>query len=233
VVSDQCEEEEMRKRRVAAAAAILAAGGVAFAQTGGKYSGAGIARGGDIPYPVNTSITGMVTLEVRVSAGGAAEKVQTVTDTPPLTDAAANAVKGWKYSPATLDGVPVPGVVDVNVVFNPFNPGGAGIANGTAAPPAGGEQSKGDFRPAQVKSATFAAFPANTVTSGTVVMIAKVGNDGNLSGARVLRGAGVLSAAATRAVNGWTFGPATYKGVAVDSYLPVVFVFPSAAMGNP
>ena len=136
----------MRKRwRVAAAAAILVASGVGFGQTGGKYNGAGIARGGDIPYPVNASITGMVTLEVTVGAGGGVEKVQTVTDTPPLTDAATNAVKNWKYSPAMLDGVPVAGVVDVNVVFNPFNPGGAGIANGTAAPRQGLEQSKEIF----------------------------------------------------------------------------------------
>jgi len=221
------------RRGVAAAAAILLAGVVVFGQTNGKYNGAGIARGGDIPYPVNTSITGMVTLEVSVGAGGGAEKVQTVTDTPPLTDAATNALKSWKYSPATLDGVPVAGVVDVNVVFNPFNPGGAGIANGTATPSEGLEWSKGDFRPAQVKSATFAAFPANTLTSGTVVLIVRVGSDGKLLGARVAKGVGVLSAAATTAVRGWTFAPATYKGVAVESYLPVAFVFPSAAMGNP
>jgi len=224
----------MRTRwRVAAAATILVVSGAVFGQTGGKYSGAGIARGGDIPYPVNTSITGMVTLEVSVGAGGGVQKVQTVTDTPPLTDAATNAVKNWKYFTAMLDGVPVAGVVDVNVVFNPFNPGGAGIANGTATPPQGLERSKGDFRPAQVNSATFAAFPANTVTSGTVVVILTVGTDGRLVRERVLKGLGVLSAAATRAVSGWTFTPATYKGVAVESYLPVAFVFPSAAMGNP
>jgi outer membrane biosynthesis protein TonB len=175
----------------------------------------------------------MVTLEVSVGAGGGVEKVQTVTDTPPLTDAARNAVKNWKYSPAMLDGVPVAGVVDVNVVFNPFNPGGAGIANGTPTPPQALERSRGDFRPAQVNSATFAAFPVNTVTSGTVVVIAKVGNDGRLLGERVLKGLGVLSAAATKAVSAWTFTPATYKSVAVESYLPVAFVFPSAAMGNP
>jgi len=216
-----------------AALGILAAAGTVFGQTGGKYNGAGIARGGQIPYPVNTAITGMVTLEVSVGPGGGLQNVQTVTDTPPLTAAATNAVKNRKYSPAMLGGVPVAGVVDVNVVFNPFNPGGVGIANGTAAPPEGLEWTKGDFHPAQVKTARFAAFPANTVTSGTVVLIVKVGSDGSLGGVRVLRSVGALSAAATRSVSGWTFAPATYKGAAVESYLPVVFVFPSAAMGNP
>ena len=103
----------MRKRwRVAAVATILVASGAVFGQTGGKYNAAGIARGGDIPYPVNTSITGMVTLEVSVGADGGVQKVQTVTDTPPLTNAATHAVKNWKYFPAMLDGVPVAGIVD-------------------------------------------------------------------------------------------------------------------------
>ena len=221
------------KWRVGGAAGILVVAGVVFGQTGGKYTGVGIVRGGDVAFPVNTAITGMVALEVSVGPGGGVEKIQTVVDTPPLTEAATSAVKKWKYSPATLNGAPVAGVVDVNVVFNPFNPGGPGIANGTAMPEDGLAWLKGDFHPAQVKSATFAVFPANTVTSGTVVIVAKVGSNGKLVGTRVLKGAGVLSAAATRAVSGWMFAPATYRGAAMESYLPVAFVFPSAALGNP
>jgi len=224
----------MRGRwRVAGAAGSLVVAAVVFGQTGGKYTGVGIVRGGDVAFPVNTAITGMVTVEVSVGPGGGVERIQTVVDTPPLTEAATSAVKNWKYSPAMLNGAPVAGVVDVNVVFNPFNPGGPGIANGTAMPEDGLEWSKGDFHPAQVKSATFAVFPPNTVTSGTVVIVAKVGRNGKLIGTRVLKGAGVLSAAATRAVSGWMFAPATYKGAAMESYLPVAFVFPSAALGNP
>jgi len=224
----------MRGRwRVAGAAGSLVVAAVVFGQTGGKYAGAGIVRGGDVAFPVNTAITGMVTVEVSVGPGGGVERIQTVVDTPPLTKAATSAVKNWKYSPAMLNGAPVAGVVDVNVVFNPFNPGGPGIANGTAMPEDGLEWAKGDFHPAQVKSATFAVFPPNTVTSGTVVIVAKVGRNGKLIGTRVLKGAGVLSAAATRAVSGWMFAPATYKGAAMESYLPVAFVFPSAALGNP
>jgi len=218
---------------VAAAVGILALCGAMWGQTGGKYHGAGVARAGDVPFPVNTAITGMVTLEVSVSATGEVQKVQTVVDTPPLTGAAANAAKTWKFLPATIDGVSVAGVVDVDVVFNPFNPGGVGIANGTPTPPESLDWSKGDFRPARVKSATFAAFPANTLTSGTVVVILKVGSDGSLIGVRSLKNAGVLSGAATQAVSGWTFRSATYKGAAVESYLPVAFVFPSAALGSP
>jgi hypothetical protein len=35
------------------------------------------------------------------------------------------------------------------------------------------------------------------------------------------------------ALRAWTFAPATYKGAPVESYLPVAFVFPSAALARP
>ena len=225
----------MTSRWGAAVAGILLVTGILLAQTsgGGKYHPAGITKVGDIPYPVNTAITGMVILEVSLSPAGAAQNVQTVVDKPPLTEAAATAVKNWKYASATLDGQPVPGIVDVSVVFNPFNPGGVGVPTGTPAPPESLESSKGDFRPPQVKSATFAAYPVDTVRSGTVVVEVKVGKDGTLMWVRVLRGPGVLLGAATSALRAWTFAPATDKGAPVESYLPVAFVFPSAALARP
>lgn len=220
---------------VLAVAGILLVAGVVLGQTsgGGKYRGAGVTKAGEIPYPVSTMITGMVTLELSVDTSGNVQKVQTVMDLPPLTEAAAGAVKNWSYSPAMLGGQPVAGIVDVNVVFNPFNPAGVGVPTGTAAPPESLESSTGDFRPTRVQTAAFAAYPANTVTSGTVVLAVKVANDGSLTGVKVVRGAAVLATAATTAVNGWTFAPATYKGVAVASNLPVAFVFPSAALARP
>ena len=85
----------MRGRWGTLAALGILAAGAAFGQTGGKYNGAGIARGGQIPYPVNTAITGMVTLEVNVGPGGGVQNVQTVTDTPPLTAAARAAARRY------------------------------------------------------------------------------------------------------------------------------------------
>jgi outer membrane biosynthesis protein TonB len=225
----------MTRRWGGAFAGILLVTGVLLAQTsgGGKYRPAGIAKVGEIPYPVNTAITGMVILEVSVSPAGAAQNVQTVVDKPPLTEAAASAVKNWKYAPAMLDGQPVPGIVNVSVVFNPFNPGGVGVPTGTPAPPESLESSKGDFRPPQAKSATFAAYPVDTVRSGTTVMEVKVGKEGRLMWVREVGGPAVLSGAATSALRAWRFAPGTYKGVAVESYLAVAFVFPSAALARP
>jgi hypothetical protein len=64
----------MTRRWGAAVAGTLLVTGVLLAQTsgGGRYHPAGIGKGGEIPSPVNTAITGMVILEVSVSPAGAA-----------------------------------------------------------------------------------------------------------------------------------------------------------------
>jgi hypothetical protein len=85
----------MTRRWGAAVAGILLVTGVLLAQASGdgKYHAAGITKVGEIPYPVNTAITGMVILEVSLSPAGAAQNVQTAVDKPPLTEAAATVLR--------------------------------------------------------------------------------------------------------------------------------------------
>jgi TonB family protein len=142
-------------------------------------------------------------------------------------------VKGWKFAPAMLGGKPVAGTARINVVFNPFNPGNVDIPNKPLPTPesAGGE-GNGGFRCADVKAAKYAVYPPNTVASGTVVLDVKVGADGSVEGVRLLRGAGILWGAATRALKEWEFVPAKYQGKAVESHEVVVYVFVSPAVGT-
>jgi TonB family protein len=203
-------------------------------QAGGNYHGAGVARASDVAYPINTGTTGIVTLDVSVDATGVVQKVDVVRDVPPLTSAAASAVKNWKFSPATLGGQPVAGIARVTVVFNPYNPGGVGLPGEPLKKGAeSGAVSSGDFQPAQVKTANYAAYPASTVTWGAVVLELLVGTDGKVSGVRVVKSLGMLNAAATRAVKGWEFAAASYKGKAVASRLAVAFVFAAPQAGAP
>jgi Gram-negative bacterial TonB protein C-terminal len=83
-----------------------------------------IATASDIPYPVNTATPGIVTLLLKLDATARVENVQALRDIPPLTSTAQTAVQTWTFTPATRDGSPVPSTLSVNVVFNPFNPGG-------------------------------------------------------------------------------------------------------------
>jgi TonB family protein len=153
-------------------------------------------------------------------------------DVPPLKGAAENGVKGWKFSPASVGGQPTAGVGRVNVVFNPFNPGGVIIPTKPLAPAEMPEVTSGGFWPAAVKTAKYAVYPANTVSSGTVVLDVKVGSDGKVANVRVLRGVRALSGVVTRVIKDWEFVPASYEGRAVESHTSVAFVFVSPAVGT-
>ncbi|MGB2636481.1 MAG: TonB family protein, partial [Candidatus Acidiferrum sp.] len=206
----------MRIARVVAAGGVVAlslmAGVWVKGQSAGGtgYHAAGVAQGGSIPYPINAQTPGFVTLDVSVDASGAVENVTVVRDVPPLTAAAQGAVKKWQFTGAIADGQAAAGVVPVDVAFNPYNPSGAGLPGESLQPPS--TTVSGDFQPAGLVKANYAVYPPNTVASGTVVMMVRVGSDGSVHRVRVLRGKGVLADAATAAVKTWGFIAATYKG---------------------
>jgi TonB family protein len=179
---------------------------------------------------MNSQSPGIVTLDVSLDATAAVQNVSVVRDLPPFTAVAQAAVQGWQYTPAMVDGQGIAGAARVNVVFNPFNPGGAGLPGATLQPAtnAGG----GDFQPAQVQTASYATYPPNTVSSGTVVLQVHVGNDGKIHGVIVVRGKGALSGTATQTVKSWTFTAASYQGKPVSSDVVVAFVFASPQAGT-
>jgi TonB family protein len=197
---------------------------------GAGYHAAAVAQGGSIPYPINSQAPGFVTLGVSVDASGAVQNVTVVRDVPPLTAAAAGAVKNWQFTPATVDGQAAAGVVPVDVAFNPYNPSGVGLPGESLQPPS--TTVGGDFQPAALVKANYAAYPPNTVASGTVVMVVHVRSDGSVHRVRVLRGKGVLTDAATAAVKTWGFTPATYKGSTVGGDVTVAFVFATPQAGT-
>jgi outer membrane biosynthesis protein TonB len=228
----------VRKRAaVLRGAVLMAALALGFAiESGGqgsdsRYEPARAASTSDIAYPPQSGTPGMVTLDVSVDGSGGVQKVVAVRDVPPLTGAAENAVNGWKFSPAMKGGQPAPGVVRVNVVFNPFNPGDVSIPNKPLPPPETGGSVSGVFQPPDVRTANYAVYPPNTVASGTVVLDVKIGPDGG-AGFKVLRGAAVLSTAATRAIKTWVFVPGTYEGKPVTTHMVVAYVFVSPAVGT-
>ena len=196
----------------------------------GKYHSAGIAQGGSIAYPMNSSAPGIVSLDVSVDSSGYVQNVTVVRDVPPFTSVVQNAVNGWQYTPAMVDGQGVNGTVRVDVAFNPYNPAGVGLPGESLQAPTGG--AGGDFAPAGVLKANYATYPANTVASGTVVLQVHVGSEGKVHGAIVVRGKGGLNGAATAAAKTWEFAPAMYKGKAVSSDVVVVFVFASPQAGT-
>jgi len=211
-------------------AVCLTAGVGAKGQSHGKYHAAGLGQASEIAYPMNASAPGIVTLDASVDGSGTVQNVSVVRDVPPFTNAAVSAVKTWQFTPALVEGQGVPGVVRVNVAFNPYNPSGVGLPGETFQPVAG--NAVGNFVPAGVTKAHYANYPPNTVASGTVVLQVHVGHEGKVHGAVVVRGKGGLTGAATAAAKTWVFTPGTYEGKNVSSDVVVGFVFASPQMGT-
>jgi TonB family protein len=194
-----------------------------------KYHAAKLAQAGNINYPINAQQPGFVSLDVNVGSDGSAQQVSVVHDVAPFTGAVQNAVTSWQFTPATLNGQAVPGVVPLDVVFNPFNPSGVGLPGESFERPA---SLPGDYQPPMWKNANYATYPPNTVTYGTVVLQVHVGASGQIGKVQVLRGKGVLTDPAVAAVKTWSFTPATYKGKAIASGVAVAFVFANPAAGT-
>ena len=75
----------------------------------------------DPEYPataVKEHVRGFVTLQMVVGVDGLPRDIKAVRSDRELDAAAIDAVKKWKFSPATKDGRPVPVVISVDVMFN-------------------------------------------------------------------------------------------------------------------
>lgn len=73
------------------------------------------------PYPTRAlkeHVRGFVVLQVVVGADGLPRDVKVVRSNPELDKAATDAVKTWRFSPATKDGKPVAVQINVEVHFN-------------------------------------------------------------------------------------------------------------------
>ncbi|MEZ0469974.1 energy transducer TonB [Luteimonas salinilitoris] len=94
-----------------AAAAVATRAPVAVETPAPRYPSAALRRGD----------SGEVVLQVRVGADGSTQDVEVVrgSNSRALDRAAVAAVRRWRFQPALRDGQPVPGMVQVPIVFNP------------------------------------------------------------------------------------------------------------------
>lgn len=71
---------------------------------------------------LRAGLTGQVVLEAVVGLDGAIESVKVVKGNRPLTDAASEAVRKWRYTTPMLDGKPVPAIMTITVNFRLQDP---------------------------------------------------------------------------------------------------------------
>ena len=210
-----------------ALALAMMSGRAAKAQNGGKFVAPKLVNASEISYPVTANSPGFVTLQVNLDGNANIQNIQVVRDAPPLTAAAQTAEQGWSFTAGTSG---VPSSIQVTAVFNPFNPAGVGLPSPGLGPVAGGGSAP--YIPAQVMSASYATYPPNTTSFGTVVLDVRIGSGGDVKRVNVVHGVAALTGSAITAVKTWGFSPAKRNGKAVDSHTVVAFVFPSPALGT-
>jgi len=184
-----------------------------------------VAGASDIAYPVNTTLTGMVALLLTIHASGNAQSTLVFQDAPPLTAAAQAAIQKWKFTAGGFHGKAATTLLPVYIVFNPYNPAGtAPVSGGLKAPPAMPAHGSSGVPP-QIRLASYAMYPPNTLATGTVVLSVNVDKSGHATDIRVVHGVHPLRDAAMDVVKQWGFQPATSGGETVAGRICIAFVF--------
>jgi TonB family protein len=206
------------------AVSLLTSSTIVSQQSSAKFEPPDVQNTNDILYPPNTTVTGLVTLVLSLADTGRVQNVQMAHDTPPLTSAAQSSLQTWTFKAALANGKPVGLQLPVNVVFNPYNPGGTEIT-GLAITPAPSTAGSSSFVPAQIIAASYALYPSDSLAIGTVVLSLTISKTGQVQKVRVARDVAALSPAALAAVKSWKYAPATLNGQPISSRLIVAFVF--------
>lgn len=176
---------------------------------------------GGIAYP-DTSATGVVELWLNLDKNGYVSSLRTIRDVPVLTAAVANAVTGWRFSPAFVNGAATSGDTLVCAAFNPGVLPSKTIA--LVRPNWSWLSEHPAFMPPDVSSAWSAVFPENA-EGATVVLDLSVNKEGRVSRSAAIYTTPNLTEAAVTAGARWTFEPGKFQGTAVASHAVAAFVF--------
>jgi outer membrane biosynthesis protein TonB len=190
-----------------------------------------VTAAGDIPYPLASLASGIVTVTVNLDATGQVQSVRVLRDVPSLTDPTVRAIKRWTFAPGTLEGSSIPSSLNVQAVFNPatLQTKNLNLPSVQPAPPPNPQ----GYLPPEVSQATYATYPPNSVATGAVVLDVIVGDSDQIRKVSTIRSVPSLTSQAMTAVKNWSFNSGTYQGKAIDCNVIVAFVFRSPAMSSP
>ena len=189
------------------------------------FESAEIVSASDVPYPVESIAVGTVVLEATIGETGTVEEVWPIREIPSLTEVALQAVKSWHFKPASLDGKSVRSRTAVAVTFNPAAAPAANVPlPAISGPPRSSPAASLEPEPVEVMAAMFPQYPANSVTTGTVVLRVNIDKRGIVEGATAIRRIPSLTAVCLRVVKEWKFKPAKFQGTPWPSSVALAFV---------
>ena len=201
----------------------LAVSTTSFAQE--RFTPARLVGGDAPPLPVQNIAGGQVLVEAAVDRTGSVSGVKVLRTTPPFDDAVTGAVRGWRFSPAEVDGADgtrgsVETSVLVAVILRPptlLNGPTIGELPKDVAPPS-------DHVPFPI-AISVPWYPPLALAGGVVMLEVQVRPEGSVSKAAVIRSGPGFDSAAIDAIRQWTFRPARLGGSPVSSVAYVVFGF--------
>jgi hypothetical protein len=159
-----------------------------------------------ITVPILSEASGTVVPDAVISETGNVQRVEVRRDITYLSQLAVNAVKDWKFSPATFAGKAIASRMPVAVTFRP-----PGLLTAPDSLPALKPQSEAElqaqFQPAEVTHAVFPNYPDNTVVAGSVVLEVTLSATGKAQEVKVLSDLPPLTAEAKAVVGEWRFTP--------------------------
>jgi TonB family protein len=207
---------------------VLCAPATSGAQTG--FVAARLVNGGLPVTPVLAVSGGEVFLEVTVTADGRVDGIRTLRTTPPFTGALIEAVRGWRFTPATQraepstgsqesSGKPVASPVFVAAMFAPPALNGPTLGQ----PPQ--DLLSASNETAMPTAATPAAYPPRAVGTGTVLVEVTIDGATARTEARVKVSSPAFDAAAMAAARSWSFLTARRQGQVVTTHAYLLFAF--------
>ena len=173
---------------------------------------------------------GQVLLEVSIDSSGEVTGVTPLRVTPPFTELVSNAVRNWRFKPATATVVRDDGLAEAPKSVSARALIAAHFRPPTLITPTLGE------RPADAESPSSGVpfpvatveppYPPKAISSGVVMIEALVDERGNVTEATVIRSAPPFDGPALEAARRWRFRPATLAGRAAAGYVYLIFGFP-------
>lgn len=177
----------------------------------------------NVSYPTNTTVGGVVVLDLSLTEKAQLTEAGALLDIPALTSPAASAVQTWKFRPASTADMAVPSAMTVAFVYRPpvsiWNPPPFSAALPNPA------SSTNAVLPAGILSVAYADYPPNSVASGAVIVQVALDASGKIEDTKILRRIADLDRLVLAAVKDWKFQAAQFQGESVKSNVVIVFVF--------
>lgn len=171
---------------------------------------------------------GEVFAELTVNAGGAVSSVKTLRDTPPFTDALRQAVQGWTFRAAEEEATSASGEKTKKPLASKVFVAGIFRAPAIKGPTLGEV-------PKDVSAASLDVpfpivtetppYPVGALAPGVVLIEVRIGADGKVTEAKVIRSDAAFDQAALDSARKWTFRPARIRGSATPVLAYLIFSF--------